>query len=59
MLAGAEQRVQTAETEVPPEAWRDLALVELLYDAGLRAGEAWGRREEDVDVVGGWIRVEQ
>ena len=57
MLAGAEERVR--DGEVPPEAWRDLALVELLYDAGLRAGEACALRAEDVDSAGGWLRVEQ
>ena len=59
MLARAEQRVQAPETEVPAEAWRDLALVELLYDAGLRAGEACALRADDVDISGGWLRVEQ
>ena len=43
----------------PPEAWRDLALVELLYDAGLRAGEACSLALDDVDVRSGWLRVEQ
>ena len=57
MLAGAEDRVR--DGEVPPEAWRDLALVELLYDAGLRAGEACALRGEDVDAREGWLRVEQ
>ena len=59
MLAGAERHLDGADAEAPPEAWRDLALVELLYDAGLRAGEACALREEDVDVRDGWIRVEQ
>jgi site-specific recombinase XerD len=57
MLAGAEARL--AAEEVPPEAWRDLALVELLYDAGLRAGEACALTEQDVDTRGGWLRVVQ
>lgn len=43
----------------PPEAWRDLALVELLYDAGLRAGEACSLRLEELDLARGWVRVEQ
>jgi integrase/recombinase XerC len=43
----------------PPESWRDLALVELLYDAGLRAGEACALRSEELDLSRGWIRVEQ
>ncbi|HVL79967.1 MAG TPA: tyrosine recombinase [Actinomycetota bacterium] len=42
----------------PPEAWRDLALVELLYDAGLRAGEACALDVDDVDLDSGWVRVE-
>lgn len=63
MLRHAEDRTATpssAEGEPPtPEAWRDLALVELLYDAGLRAGEACALREQDADLRGGWVRVEQ
>lgn len=59
ILAGAEERVRPADTDVPPEAWRDLALVELLYDAGLRAGEACALRADDVDASGGWVRIEQ
>ncbi|HVE93163.1 MAG TPA: tyrosine-type recombinase/integrase [Actinomycetota bacterium] len=42
----------------PPEAWRDLALVELLYDAGLRAGEACALKTADLDLSSGWIRIE-
>jgi site-specific recombinase XerD len=57
MLASAEERVH--EDEVSPEAWRDLALVELLYDAGLRAGEVCALRADDVDARDGWLRVEQ
>lgn len=58
VLSAAEARTETAD---PPaaEAWRDLALAELLYDAGLRVGEACALREEDVDIAGGWLRVEQ
>ena len=50
------------QTEVPeptPESWRDLALLEVLYDAGLRAGEACALRIADLDLEKGWIRVEQ
>jgi len=57
MLAAAEDRVR--DGEVPPEAWRDMALVELLYDAGLRAGEACALRTQDLDTADGWLRVEQ
>ena len=57
MLDAAERR--TTADEAPPEAWRDLALVELLYDAGLRAGEACGLKFADVDLDEGWLRVEQ
>src|SRR5207302_7695680 len=57
MLAGAEDRLNA--DEVPAEAWRDLALVELLYDAGLRAGEACALRRDDLDTGEGWLRVEQ
>jgi site-specific recombinase XerD len=59
MLGAAEERTHATETEAPPEAWRDLALVEVLYDAGLRAGEACALRAEDVDLRSGWVRVEQ
>jgi site-specific recombinase XerD len=59
MLAGAEERLTSGGEEAPPEAWRDLALVELLYDAGLRAGEACSLAQHDVDVRDGWVRVEQ
>jgi site-specific recombinase XerD len=57
MLASASERVEGGE--VPAEAWRDLALVELLYDAGLRAGEACALQTGDVDTAEGWLRVEQ
>ena len=49
----------TATPAPRPEAWRDLALVEVLYDAGLRAGEACNLHLPDVDLDKGWIRVEQ
>lgn len=42
-----------------PEQWRDLALCELLYDAGLRAGEVCVLEIDDVDLEDGWVRVEQ
>ncbi len=57
MLAGAEDRVH--DEEATPEAWRDLALVELLYDAGLRAGETCALRLSDLDTNEGWLRVGQ
>jgi integrase/recombinase XerC len=57
VLSHAEGR--TADPDAPPEAWRDLALVELLYDAGLRAGEACSLRLDDVDLEKGWVRVVQ
>jgi site-specific recombinase XerD len=53
----AEER--TAVDAPLPEAWRDLALLEVLYDAGLRAGEACALRAQDIDLEKGWIRVEQ
>jgi site-specific recombinase XerD len=59
MLAGAEERVAATDADVAPEAWRDLALVEILYDAGLRAGEACALMPRDVDVREGWVRIEQ
>lgn len=60
LLSSAEARTDGAGGEpAAPEAWRDLALVELLYDAGLRVGEACALRSEDVDLRGGWVRVEQ
>lgn len=58
ILEGAEGRVRT-DGPAEPEAWRDLALLELLYDAGLRAGEACALRMADVDLRDGWLRVEQ
>ncbi len=57
MLDAADRR--TAAQEPTPESWRDLALLELLYDSGLRVGEACGLRLEDLDLAAGWVRVEQ
>lgn len=59
MLRSAEGRVSADVADPTPEAWRDLALVEVLYDAGLRAGEACGLDVEDLDLSDGWLRVEQ
>jgi len=61
MLRVAQARTESGEAAVspPPESWRDLALIELLYDAGLRAGEACNLRLDDLDLGKGWIRVEQ
>ena len=49
----------TEKENAKPEAWRDLALVEVLYDAGLRAGEACSLKAADLDLERGWVRVEQ
>jgi integrase/recombinase XerC len=49
----------TTVPEPTPESWRNLALVEVLYDAGLRAGEACALRFDDLDLGSGWLRVEQ
>jgi len=57
VIGAAEER--RTKQDAPPESWRDLALVEVLYDAGLRAGEACALRVEDVDLSKGWVRVEQ
>jgi site-specific recombinase XerD len=57
VLSLAEDRTRVSEPA--PESWRDLALGEVLYDAGLRAGEACALRSQDVDLGKGWIRVEQ
>lgn len=57
VLGVAEER--RSKPDAPPEAWRDLALVEVLYDAGLRVGEACALRFEDIDFEKGWVRVEQ
>jgi site-specific recombinase XerD len=57
VLGVAEER--RSKQDAPPEAWRDLALIEVLYDAGLRAGEACALRKDDVDLEKGWVRVEQ
>ncbi|MGH2759126.1 MAG: tyrosine-type recombinase/integrase, partial [Actinomycetota bacterium] len=60
LLLHAESRTDVEGADGPaPEAWRDLALVEVLYDAGLRAGEACALRLDEVDLARGWIRVEQ
>ena len=51
--------VETVLAGVPlegPLAERDLALVELLYGCGLRAGEIVGLRVADVDLEGGLLR---
>ncbi|MEX0875659.1 MAG: tyrosine recombinase [Actinomycetota bacterium] len=61
VLRFAQERTTSADEadQPPPEAWRDLALIEVLYDAGLRAGEACSLRLEDLDLAKGWLRVEQ
>jgi site-specific recombinase XerD len=59
LLHAAANRTAAGDGPPAPEAWRDLALVELLYDAGLRAGEACGLRIADADLRDGWLRVEQ
>ena len=61
VLGLAEERTAppAAGGQAKPEAWRDLALVEVLYDAGLRAGEACALQQRDVDLEKGWIRVVQ
>ncbi len=60
LLLHAEARTEEDGSEgPPPEAWRDLALVEVLYDAGLRAGEACALRAGEIDLSKGWVRVEQ
>ena len=60
MLMHAESQTQGDTPDGPaPEAWRDLALVEVLYDAGLRAGEACSLQTGEVDLARGWVRVEQ
>lgn len=60
VLRHAEARTaRDLPTSPAPEAWRDLALLELLYDAGLRAGEACSLRREDADLARGWVRVVQ
>ncbi len=57
VLDVAEERTRT---DAPtPEAWRDLALLEVMYDAGLRVGEACALEPQDIDFEKGWIRVEQ
>jgi integrase/recombinase XerC len=57
VLGLAEEHTEVAEPT--SESWRDLALLEVLYDAGLRAGEACALRIADLDLEKGWIRVEQ
>ena len=38
-------------------AWRDLAVLEVLYGAGLRVSECCGLRLEDVDLERGLVTV--
>lgn len=57
VLSHAEAAIEARDPT--PEAWRDLALVEVLYDAGLRAGEACALRSQELDLARGWLRVEQ
>jgi len=38
-----------------PTAWRDRALLELLYGSGLRVAEACGLARSDIDLVGGTV----
>jgi site-specific recombinase XerD len=57
VIGFAEER--RSQHDAPAEAWRDLALVEVLYDAGLRVGEACSLKTEDVDLEKGWVRVVQ
>jgi integrase/recombinase XerC len=62
VLDAAERLTEMPTDDVPPptpEAWRDLALLEVLYDAGLRSGEACDLRAEDLDLREGWVRVER
>jgi integrase/recombinase XerC len=61
VLSYAEARTSEGPDGAPPapEAWRDMALVEVLYDAGLRAGEACGLEPGDLDLEKGWLRVVQ
>lgn len=59
ILDVATRRTEPEGDRPSAESWRDLALVELLYDAGLRAAEACGLQTGDVDLEGGWVRVEQ
>ena len=48
MLKAAQQRRHAA---------RDYALVLLLYDTAIRAGELTGLKLEDIDFEGGWLRA--
>lgn len=60
ILEVAARHTQQAAEDAPadPRAWRDLALIEVLYDTGLRAGEVCALALSDVDLRSGWIRVE-
>ena len=49
--------VESPPSRDPLLALRDRALLELLYGAGLRVGEASALDWEDVDLAGGWVRV--
>ena len=49
--------VQTRETQNPLAAWRDKALLEILYSAGLRIHELVGLNDDDVDMLGEVVRV--
>jgi integrase/recombinase XerC len=60
VLNYAEEKTAGTDEKPPkPEAWRDLALLEVLYDAGLRAGEACALERGDLDLSKGWLRVVQ
>ena len=50
------ETVLAAVSTAGPLAERDLALVELLYGCGLRAGEIVTLRSVDVDLEGGLLR---
>ena len=43
------------EADDTPTAWRDRALLELLYGSGLRVAEACGLARSDVDLVAGTV----
>jgi len=56
-LGKMEEVLDGADPRRPALSARDLALVELLYGAGLRAGEAHALNASDLDVVNGLVEV--
>ena len=55
--AGPEDGAPDADGRIEPGPFRERALLELLYAAGLRISEALGLDREDLSLDGGFVRV--